>query len=128
MNITFFVFTPYILIKKCGTKMDQMDINSSSGCFELNLHLRQWIVQSTLLFLTVVCSPSWEKIMKKSVFPISEFMAADLVRNGFVTNLLRFYCGQLVLLTWILLKMFRELLSEEYIEITDNLLGFKIWN
>ena len=35
------------------------------------------------------------------MFPISEFMAADLMRNGFVTNLLRFYCDLLTcVLSW----------------------------
>ena len=97
-----------------------------------SFHSRQWIVQGTLLFLTVVCSPSGAKIMKKMYIfsnrTKSEFMAADLVMNGFVTNLFRFYCDQLALLTWILLKMFSGFLSEEYIHIIDNLPALKIYN
>ena len=45
---------------------------------------------------------------------------------SYVTNLLRFYCGQLAFLTWILLKKFEEFLYEEYIQITDNLSVLKI--
>ena len=57
---------------------------------------------------------------------LSEFMAADRVSNSFVTNLLRFYCDLLALLTWILLKMFKAFLSQEYIQLTGNLLVMKI--
>ena len=57
---------------------------------------------------------------------MSEFMAADRVWNGFVINLLRFYCNQLAFLTGILLKMFRAFLSQEYIQLTGNLLVLKI--
>ena len=99
---------------------------SSSGCFELQFPFPPMNITG---YITVL---NWEKILKrKKIFSnrtISEFIAADLMRNGFVNNLLRFYYDQLALLIWILLIMFRELLSEDYIEIIDNLPTLMIGN
>ena len=95
-----------------------------------SFYVRQWKVQSTLLFLAVVCSPFWEKIMTKNMFSngtMSEIMAADRVWNGYVANLLRFYCEQLALLTWLLLKVLRAFLSQVHIQIERNLLVLKFW-
>ena len=85
-----------------------------------SLHLLQWIVQCTLL--------NWKK--RKYVFQQDNIRihGSRPSEEWFHNQLLRFYCDQLALLTWILLKMFREFLSEEYIEITDNLPVLKILN
>ena len=122
-----------ILLKKDFRRVSLMVWRaiSSSSCFELQFPS---MPMNSIEYITVP-SCSWlsflKKLWEKNMFSnrtMSEFMAADWVWNGFVTNLLRFYFDQLAFLTWILLKMLREFLSEEYIQITDNLPVLKISN
>ena len=81
---------------------------------------------SILLFLAVVSFPSWEKIIKKYIFSTEQCQNSDRMLNSFVMNLLMFYCDQLAFLTWILLKMFREFLSEEWIQKFTSVEDFKL--